>query len=92
MYVPAVDRPNGTAVIVLPGGGHERLSMRREGEQYAAWLGTLGVTSFVLKYRMREFGHPAPLHKTAADAHGAAAGTRQIIGAPGRVGIRVKNW
>ena len=61
VYGPAVDRPNGTAVIVCPGGGYVRLSMQREGEQYAAWLGTLGITSFVLKYRMQEFGHPAPL-------------------------------
>ena len=61
VYGPAVDRPNGTAVIICPGGGYVRLSMLREGEQYAAWLGTLGITSFVLKYRMQEFGHPAPL-------------------------------
>ena len=61
MYGPAVDRPNGTAVIICPGGGYVRLSVQREGEQYAAWLGTLGITSFVLKYRMRESGHPAPL-------------------------------
>jgi acetyl esterase/lipase len=61
VYGPAVDRPNGTAVIICPGGGYVRLSMQREGEQYAAWLGTLGITSFVLKYRMQEFGHPAPL-------------------------------
>ncbi|QJE01963.1 alpha/beta hydrolase [Massilia forsythiae] len=61
VYGPAVDRPNGTAVIICPGGGYVRLSTQREGEQYAAWLSTLGVTSFVLKYRMAEFGHPAPL-------------------------------
>ena len=61
VYGPAVDRPNGTAVIICPGGGYVRLSTTREGEQYAAWLGTLGITSFVLKYRMQEFGHPAPL-------------------------------
>ena len=58
---PAVDRPNGTAVIICPGGGYMRLSTEREGIQYANWLATLGVTSFVLKYRMSEFGHPAPL-------------------------------
>lgn len=58
---PAVDRPNGTAVIVAPGGGYVRLAYEREGTQYAAWLSTLGVTTFVLKYRMQEFGHPAPL-------------------------------
>lgn len=58
---PAVDRPNGTAVIISPGGGYERLSTEREGFQYANWLSSLGVTSFVLKYRMKEYGHPAPL-------------------------------
>jgi acetyl esterase/lipase len=61
VYRPAVDRPNGTAVIICPGGGYVRLSSEREGAQYATWLSSLGVTSFVLKYRMQEFGHPAPL-------------------------------
>ena len=61
VYAPAVDRPNGTAVIIAPGGGYGMLSTEREGVQYANWLSTLGVTSFVLKYRMKEFGHPAPL-------------------------------
>ncbi|HET7536281.1 MAG TPA: alpha/beta hydrolase [Candidatus Didemnitutus sp.] len=61
VYAPAVDHPNGTAVIVCPGGGYTRLSVEREGTQYARWLSTLGVTAFVLKYRQFEFGHPAPL-------------------------------
>jgi acetyl esterase/lipase len=61
VYGPAVDHPNGTAVIICPGGGYVRLSSQREGEQYATWLSSLGITSFVLKYRMAEFGHPAPL-------------------------------
>lgn len=57
----AVDRPNGTAVIIAPGGGYVREAFAREGLQYANWLSTLGITSFVLAYRMQEFGHPAPL-------------------------------
>lgn len=61
VYPPAVDRANGSAVIICPGGGYERLAIVREGEQHARWLSSLGVTAFVLKYRMREFGHPAPL-------------------------------
>ncbi len=61
MYPAAVDRANGTAVIICPGGGYVRQSTRREGEQYAHWLSTLGVTAFVLTYRQVEFGHPAPL-------------------------------
>ena len=58
---PAVDRPNGTAVILCPGGGYSYLSWQREGLQYAAWLSTLGITTFVLKSRLKEWGHPAPL-------------------------------
>ena len=61
LYAPAVDKPNGTAVIICPGGGYANLSTEREGVQYANWLSTLGVTPFVLKYRLKEFGHPAPL-------------------------------
>lgn len=61
MIGPAVDHPNGTAVIICPGGGYIRMATAREGDQYATWLSTLGVTAFVLKYRMQEFGHPAPL-------------------------------
>lgn len=58
---PAIDRPNGTAVILCPGGGYSVLSMNREGQQYAAWLSTLGITTFILKSRLQEWGHPAPL-------------------------------
>ena len=58
---PATDRPNGTAVIICPGGGYGGLSREREGVQYANWLSTLGVTSFILSNRVGDFGHPAPL-------------------------------
>jgi len=61
VFPPAVDRPNGTAVIVCPGGGYTNQSTLREGVQFAHWLSTLGVTTFVLKYRQLEYGHPAPL-------------------------------
>jgi acetyl esterase/lipase len=58
---PAVDRPNGSAVILCPGGGYRYLSWAREGQQYATWLSTLGITTFILKSRLQEWGHPAPL-------------------------------
>ncbi len=61
LYPPAVDRPNGTAIIICPGGGYRYLSREREGVQYAHWLSTLGVTAFVLTNRVGDFGHPAPL-------------------------------
>lgn len=58
---PAAGTANGTAVILCPGGGYGSLSLDFEGTTYATWLSQLGVTTFVLKYRLREYGHPAPL-------------------------------
>lgn len=46
--------PNGAAVLILPGGGFGRVVPDLEGTEAAAWLGTLGVTSFVLNYRTNE--------------------------------------
>src|SRR6185369_8159627 len=61
VYPAALDRPTGTAVIICPGGGYQFLSNTREGQQYAQWLSALGITAFVLKYRLADYGHPAPL-------------------------------
>ena len=61
VVAPVVDRANGTAIIICPGGGYSGLSYQREGIQYAQWLSNLGVTSFILTYRVGDYGHPAPL-------------------------------
>ena len=49
--------PNGTAVIVAPGGGLRFLSIENEGRKVAEWLNARGVTAFVLKYRVPFRGH-----------------------------------
>lgn len=46
-------RPNGTAIIVAPGGAFHYLMMDHEGYDVARWLADLGVTAFVLKYRVQ---------------------------------------
>jgi acetyl esterase/lipase len=43
---------NGTAILILPGGGYDHLSMFKEGHKVAEWLTTFGLTAFVLKYRL----------------------------------------
>lgn len=43
---------NGTAVVICPGGGYTHLAINKEGYKVAKWLNTLGVSAFVLKYRM----------------------------------------
>ncbi|MCF3651639.1 alpha/beta hydrolase [Synoicihabitans lomoniglobus] len=60
-YAAGVDRANGTTVVVCPGGGYSILSWEREGIAYAKWLNHLGVSAFLLKSRLKEYGHPYPL-------------------------------
>jgi acetyl esterase/lipase len=52
---------SGAAIIICPGGSYGWLSMEKEGASPAHWLQALGVSAFVLKYRLAEYGHPAPL-------------------------------
>ena len=52
-YFPAKE-PSGTAVIVIPGGGYAGLTYMFEGLQTAEWLASVGVSAFVLKYRLPE--------------------------------------
>lgn len=58
----AARQPNGTAVIVAPGGGYSNLSMNNEGRYVAAWFNTMGISAFVLKYRLGpKYHHPIEL-------------------------------
>jgi acetyl esterase/lipase len=41
-----------TGVIVCPGGGYAHLAMDHEGTQIAAWLNHLGISAYILKYRL----------------------------------------
>ncbi len=43
---------NGAAVLVCPGGGYKILAIDLEGYEVAHWLNTLGITAFVLQYRV----------------------------------------
>lgn len=55
-YFPDPASANGTAVIVCPGGGFRYLAIDHEGTDVARWLNSLGVTAFVLKYRVMRTG------------------------------------
>lgn len=52
LFLPDKDKSNGTAVVICPGGGYSHLAMDKEGFKVAKWLNTLGITAFVLKYRL----------------------------------------
>lgn len=56
-FVPA--NPNGTAVIIAPGGAFHALAFDLEGTEVAKRLNAKGITAFVLKYRVV---HTDPAH------------------------------
>lgn len=60
-YWPDAGKANGTAVVIFPGGGYVRLAINHEGHDIAKWFAARGVAAFVVKYRMQEYGFPAPL-------------------------------
>lgn len=52
VYEPSVEKRNGAAVIVCPGGGYGILAIDHEGYAVAEWLSELGYIAFVLQYRV----------------------------------------
>ena len=59
VFLPPKESANGTAVVVIPGGGHSQLVYGPEGVEPAQYLNKLGVACFVLKHRLaREPGSP----------------------------------
>ena len=54
VHLAPADKATGTAIIVAPGGGHSQLVWGSEGTDIARWLNTLGVSAFILKYRLAQ--------------------------------------
>jgi acetyl esterase/lipase len=57
VHQPPAGQRTGAAVIVCPGGGYNMLAFHKEGTQVAHWLNDMGVTAFVLKYRVPRAKH-----------------------------------
>lgn len=49
-------RPNGTAIIVIAGGGYMRIEVGKESTPAARWLQSTGTTAFELIYRLPREG------------------------------------
>jgi len=61
VYQPAADKATGSAIVVCPGGGYGGLA-DHEGRPIAEWLNSIGVTAFVLKYRLGPtYHHPVEI-------------------------------
>ncbi len=81
-------KANGTAVIVCPGGGYGNLAMDHEGAQVAAWLNNLGISAFILKYRLGPiYHHPAPLQDAQRAIRTVRSRAKEFGIDPNRIGI-----
>lgn len=84
VYAPA--QPNGTSVLVCPGGGYSILAISHEGTDVCDWLNRHGVTAVLLKYRV-----PNQRAGALQDAQRAIATMRHHAGdwgiRPDRIGI-----
>ena len=79
---------NGTAVLVCPGGGYRTLASAHEGKDVAEWLNTLGVSAFVLQYRVGpRYHHPVPLQDAQRAIRLLRARAKDFAIDPGRLGI-----
>lgn len=45
-------KQNGVAMLVFPGGGYSHLAANKEGMDVGKWLNGMGITAFVVKYRV----------------------------------------
>jgi len=85
-YTP--DKPNGAAVIICPGGGYVGLAKDHEGKQPAEWLNSIGVTAFVLTYRIApRYHHPAPLQDAQRAIRTVRSRAKEWGINPERIGI-----
>ena len=79
---------SGTAVIVAPGGGYGGLATEHEGRQEAYWFNAMGITSFVLKYRLGpRYHHPIELGDAQRAIRTVRARATEFNVIPDRIGM-----
>ncbi len=88
VYPTSPTKATGTAIVVCPGGGYSHLAMDHEGRQIGEWLSSLGVSAFVLQYRLGPRSHhPAPMLDAQRALRLVRSHAREWGLDPGRVGI-----
>lgn len=92
-FLPAPGSGNGSAVVVLPGGGYGGLAASYEGDEIAAWFAERGVAGFTVRYRRPVVGKERLYDQTVplADAQRALRTVRARAAEwqvkPDRIGI-----
>lgn len=83
VHLAPKDKANGAAVVIIPGGGYYIVSYTNEGTDIAEEFNKMGVSAFILKYRL-------PSDKTMSDKTiGPLQDVQQAIKT---VRTRAKEW
>ncbi|MDB5385704.1 MAG: axeA [Planctomycetaceae bacterium] len=80
-------KPNGTAVVICPGGGYGGLVTGAEGHGIAAWLNGHGITGVVLEYRLPAGRSYVPLYDAHRALRTVRANAKDWKLDPSRIGI-----
>lgn len=90
VYLPAKEKATGCAVIVAPGGGHQRLVIQHEGYNVGEWLAERGIAAFVLKNRLaRDDANPTGTPQPYTIERDALADAQRAIRL---IRSRAKEW
>ena len=89
LFAPQRGHGNGSAVVVLPGGGYGGLAANLEGRQVADWFTARGFRAFVLSYRLSSNGYllPVPLIDARRAVQLVRARARDYFVSPHRIVI-----
>jgi acetyl esterase/lipase len=81
------EKPNGTAVVICPGGGYGGLVSGPEGHGIATWLNRHGITGVVLEYRLPKGRSQVPLLDAQRALRHVRANAKAWGLDPSRIGI-----
>ncbi len=79
--------PNGTAIVICPGGGYGGLVTDAEGHGIAGWLNRHGITGVVLEYRLPAGRSRVPLLDAQRAIRTVRAHAKTWAINPKRIGI-----
>jgi acetyl esterase/lipase len=81
------EKPNGTAVVICPGGGYGGLVTGAEGHGIATWLNSHGITGVVLEYRLPKGRSSVPLLDAQRAIRSVRANAKSWSLDPAKIGI-----
>jgi acetyl esterase/lipase len=88
MYPAFEPKTPTAAIIVIPGGGYGWLATNHEGRQIANWFNAMGMTAFMLRYRLGpKYHHPVELEDAQRAIRMVRARAKEFHVLPDKIGV-----